>query len=65
MKDNLSKHVAGFQKSQVTQHSLIIMLGKWQSALEKGDNIFNKRIITLKTDKLSEKGTCWCFSGIH
>ena len=37
MQDKLSKHITGFRKSHGTQHSLITMLGKWKSALDKGE----------------------------
>ena len=39
MQDKLSKHITGFQKSHRTQHSLMTMLEKWKSALDKGENI--------------------------
>ena len=39
MQDKLSKHVTGFQKSHGIQHSLITMLEKRKSALDKGENI--------------------------
>ena len=39
IQDKLSKHITGFQKSNGTQHSLITMLEKWKSALDKGGNI--------------------------
>ena len=39
MQDKLSKHITGFRKSHVTQHSLMTMLEKWKSALDKRENI--------------------------
>ena len=39
MQDKLSKHITGFRKSHGTQHSLMTMLEKWKSALDKGENI--------------------------
>ena len=39
MQDNLSKHIIGFRKSHGTQHSLMTMQEKWESALDKGENI--------------------------
>ena len=39
MKDKLSKNITGFRKSHGTRHSLITMLEKWKSALDKGENI--------------------------
>ena len=39
LQDKLSKHITGFRKSHGTQHSLMTMLEKWKSALDKGENI--------------------------
>ena len=39
MQDKLSKHITGFRKSHRTQHSLMAMLEKLKSALDKGGNI--------------------------
>ena len=39
MQDKLSKHITGFRKSHGTQHSLMTMLEKWKSALDKGENV--------------------------
>ena len=36
MKVKLSKHIAGFPKLHGTQHSLITVLEKWESALHNG-----------------------------
>ena len=35
MQDKLSKLITGFRKSHGTQHSLMTMLEKWKSALDK------------------------------
>ena len=34
-----AKYITGFRKSHGTHHSLIAMLGKCKSALDKGENI--------------------------
>ena len=39
MQGKLSEHITGFRKSQGTQHSLMTMLEKWKSTLDKGENI--------------------------
>ena len=39
MQDKLSKRRTEFRKSHSTQHSLMTMLEKWKSALDKGENI--------------------------
>ena len=39
MQDKLSRHITGFRKSPGTQHSLMTMLEKLKSALDKGENI--------------------------
>ena len=39
MQDKLSKHITGIRKSHGAQHSLMTMLEKWKSALDKGGNI--------------------------
>ena len=36
MQDKLSKHIIGFRESHGTQYSLMTMLEKWKSALDKG-----------------------------
>ena len=39
MQDKPSKLIPGFRKSHGTQHSLITMLEKLKSVLDKGENI--------------------------
>ena len=39
MEDTLSKYITGFRKSHGTQHSLITMLEKWKSVLDKGEYV--------------------------
>ena len=39
MQDKLLNHITGFWKSHGTQHSLMAMLEKWKSTLDKGENI--------------------------
>ena len=39
MQDKLSKQITGFRKSHGTQHSLMTMIEKWKSALDKAENI--------------------------
>ena len=39
MENKISKCVRGFNKSHGTQHSLIVMLEKWEKALDKEENI--------------------------
>ena len=39
MEDKLSKYITGFQKAHRTQHSLITMLEKWKSVLNKGEYV--------------------------
>ena len=44
MENKMSKCVTGFRKSNGTQYSLIVMLEKWEKALDKEENmsaIFN------------------------
>ena len=61
MQDKLSKHITGFQKSHRTQHSLMTMLEKWKSALDKGKNIcvffidLSKSFDTINRDLLLAK----------
>ena len=40
MKDKISNYVTRFQKSHGTQHSFVIMLGRWEQAIDKGEDIF-------------------------
>ena len=39
MENKISKCCAVFRKSQVTQHSLIVMLEKWRKSLNKEENM--------------------------
>ena len=39
MEDKLSKCLAGFRKSQGTQHLLVTMLEKWKKAVDKGEYV--------------------------
>ena len=39
MEDKLFKYITGFRKTHRTQHSLILMLEKWESVLDKGDYV--------------------------
>ena len=61
MQDRLSKHITGFRKSHGTKESLITMLEKWKSALDKGKNIcvffidLSKSFDTINRDLLLAK----------
>ena len=39
MSDKLSKDIKGFRKCHGTQHSLLVMLEKWEKALDKEENV--------------------------
>ena len=39
MENKISKCVTGFRKSHGTQHSLIVMLEKWNKASDKEENM--------------------------
>ena len=39
MEDKLSKYITGFKKAHGTQHSLLTMLEKWKSVLDKGSYV--------------------------
>ena len=54
MHDKLSKHITGFLKPHGTQHSLITILEKWKSALDKGENI-SKAFDTINHNLLPAK----------
>ena len=68
MKDKLSKNITGFRKSHGTRHSLITMLEKWKSALDKGENIcvlfmdLSKAFYTISHDLLLAKSKTYGFS---
>ena len=68
MQYKTSKHITGFRKSHGTQHSLIIMLEKWKSALDKGENIsvsfmdLSNAFYTINHDLLLAKLKAYGFS---
>ena len=39
MCDKLSKYITGFRKCHGTQHSVLVMLEKWEKVLDKGENV--------------------------
>ena len=39
MCDKLSKYITGFRKCHGTQHSLLVMLEKWEKVLDKGESV--------------------------
>ena len=39
MRDKLSKYIMGFKKCHGMQHSLLVMLEKWNKALDKRENV--------------------------
>ena len=61
MVDKTSNYVARFQKSLVTQHSLVIMLERWKQAIDKGEYIsvmyadLSKTFDTLNINRLLSK----------
>ena len=68
MQDKLSKHVTRFRKSHGTQHSLITILKKKKSALDKEKNIcvlvmdLSKLFDTIHQDILLAKLKIYWFS---
>ena len=41
MCDKLSKYITGFRKCHGTQHSLLVMLEKWEKALDKRECLYH------------------------
>ena len=68
MEAKLSKYIAGFRKAHETQHSLITMLEKWKSVLDKGEYIcclfmdLSKAFDTINYNLLLAKLKAYCFS---
>ena len=61
MEGKISNYVTGFQKSQGTQHSFVIMLERWKQAIDKGEYIsvmymdLSKAFDTVNRDLLLSK----------
>ena len=61
MEDKLYKYIISFWNAHRTQHSLITMLEKWKSALDKGECVcflfmdFSKAFDTINHDLLLAK----------
>ena len=65
MQDKLSKHITGFQKSHRTQHSLMTMLEKCKSALDKGENICVLLMDLLKASLAKLKAHGFSINALH
>ena len=68
MEDKLSKYITDFRKAHRTQHSLIIMLEKWKSVLDKGQYVcrlfiyLSNAFDTINRDLLLAKLKAYSFS---
>ena len=68
MEVKLFKYITGFRKAHETQHSLITMLEKWKSVLDKGEYIcclfmdLSKAFDTINYNLLLAKLKAYCFS---
>ena len=68
MEDKLSKYLAGFNKSQGTQHLLVTMIEKWKKAVDNGECVsalflgFSKAFDKINHDLLLAKLKAYRFS---